>query len=99
MAQNANTLHKGDNRDNNNNNNNNHNLHYPRPALYILMQKAANQGTGENSHIMHCTHTSKSTNILDEAFNMESNITCITNCNYCTTTTLCTREIWFVLRI
>jgi hypothetical protein len=38
VAQIVNTLHKGDNRDNNNNN---HNLHYPRPALYILMQKAA----------------------------------------------------------
>ena len=35
-------------------------------------EKAANQGTRENSHIMHCTHTSNSTNILDETFNMES---------------------------
>ena len=61
-------------------------------------EKAANQGTTENSHIVHCTHTSNSTNMPDETFNMEGNIACVINCNYCRTTTLCTLETWFVLR-
>jgi hypothetical protein len=44
VAKIVNTLHKGDNRDSNDNNDNIHNRnnnHHPRPALYILMQKAA----------------------------------------------------------
>ena len=43
--------HKDNNDDNNNNKDNNNN------------RKPRSQGTTENSHIGHCTHTSESTNV------------------------------------
>jgi hypothetical protein len=62
-----NTLHKGDNDDNNNNNNNNNSDW----ELFKIIQKMHKQhtrkplseGTTENSHIGHCTHTSESANL------------------------------------
>jgi len=53
--------------------------------------KARNQGTAENIHIGHCTHTAEGTNVkIQNTFNMRRNITCTINCKYRTAAILCT---------
>ena len=63
-------------------------------------EKAQNEGSTENSHIGHGTHThtSESTNVKVQysRFNIQNNIICITNSNYRTASTLYFLETWFV---
>jgi hypothetical protein len=59
--------------------------------------RTAQQGTANNSHMGHCTHTAESTNVnIENIFRMRNNITCSTNCKYRTAATLYTQETWFV---
>jgi hypothetical protein len=45
--------------------------------------KARNLGTAKNSHIGHCTHTTKSANIKEQnIFHGQNNITCSIDCKY-----------------
>ena len=54
-------------------------------------RKPRNQGTTENSHIGHCTHSAESANVkVQNICNMRNNITCSTNRKYRTTATLYT---------
>jgi len=45
------------------------------------MWKARQPGTTENSHTEHFAHTSGSTNVKVQTFNMGNNITRTINCN------------------
>ena len=56
-------------------------------------EKAQNKTPTDNSHIGHCTHTSKSTDVMAKnKFTMGNNITCTTHCNYRTAATKNTLE-------
>jgi hypothetical protein len=54
-------------------------------------RKARYQGTTENSHIGHSTHTAESANV-EEIFSMGNNITYTVYCNYRVAATLCTLQ-------
>jgi len=55
------------------------------------------QGTTENSHIGHCTHTAESADVnVQNKLQLRNHITCSTDCKYRTAATLCTVETWFV---
>jgi hypothetical protein len=43
--------------------------------------KTRSEGTTENSHTGHCTHTSESNNVKYKTFNMGNNITCTISWN------------------
>jgi hypothetical protein len=53
------------------------------------------QGTTDNSHIGHCTHTAESTDVKYKIFNMGNSITCTTYCKHRITITLYTLELLF----
>ena len=63
--------------------------------------KARNQGTTENRHIGHGTHTSESTNVKVQCsrFNIGSSAICTMNSKYRTAATLNSLGAWFVLSI
>jgi hypothetical protein len=60
--------------------------------------KARNEVTTENSHIGHCTHTSKSTDVKIQysIFNNINSAICTMNSNYRIAATLYSLETWFV---
>ena len=67
------------------------------PFLSQHTRIAQNQGTANNNHIRHCTHTTESTNInVQNIIHMRNNITCSTNCEDRIGATLYTKETWFV---
>jgi len=53
--------------------------------------KARYQGTTENSHIGHCTHTAGSADVnAQNIFQVRNHITCSIKCKYRASATLCT---------
>jgi len=58
--------------------------------------KARQQGTADNSHIGHCTHTSEGSNVQDKTYIARHNITCTIYCNNSIVGTLCTLQTWIV---
>jgi len=59
--------------------------------------KARNQGTTENRHTGHCTHTAVSANVeVQNIFHRRNNITCGINCKYRRAVILYTVETGFV---
>jgi hypothetical protein len=61
-----------------------------------ISESCINQRTTENSHIGQCTHIGKGLMSKQKSLNMVNSITCTINCNYRTTATLYTLEVWFV---
>ena len=58
-------------------------------------RKARNQGTTEDSHIVHCTHTEESIDVKVQ-YNIVNSVICTSNSNYRIAATLYCLDTWFV---
>ena len=57
---------------------------------------AEQQGTKQNSHTGHCTHTAESTGVKQKTFIVGDSVTYVIYCNNRTAATLCSVGTWFV---